>query len=324
MWLAAHLFYSGNLEQLISQAILPFIEKARKEKLYRQFFFIRYWENGPHIRLRFNGNEKRLTQQLKPLLIKYFNNYFKSNPSIREEPLWIKELSEKDKWYPNNTIQFIEYKPEISRYGGEAGIVIAEKQFELSSKTVMMAIAEQDQWDYDSAMGIAIELHLAFAYSVGMKKKEMKIFFQVFANSWLPITFNNYPGMPEEEFNKNQQEVLEMFKQSFDQQKEILISFQKELLKSFREKKLIQNKLLKPWMNGNMIIAENLKALQTKKELFYETPLKLDKAYGIPTKNVLLWPILQSYIHMTNNRLGIENKDEAFLGYIICQGLKTK
>ena len=30
-----------------------------------------------------------------------------------------------------------------------------------------------------------------------------------------------------------------------------------------------------------------------------------------------LWPVLESYVHMTNNRLGILNKDEPFIAYFI-------
>ena len=33
------------------------------------------------------------------------------------------------------------------------------------------------------------------------------------------------------------------------------------------------------------------------------------------------WAIYDSYIHMTNNRLGILNRDEGYLGYLIKEGL---
>jgi hypothetical protein len=34
-----------------------------------------------------------------------------------------------------------------------------------------------------------------------------------------------------------------------------------------------------------------------------------------------LWPIFESYVHMTNNRLGILNRDESYLGYLMQQSL---
>ncbi|MFP5247245.1 MAG: lantibiotic dehydratase C-terminal domain-containing protein, partial [Thermoanaerobaculia bacterium] len=32
-------------------------------------------------------------------------------------------------------------------------------------------------------------------------------------------------------------------------------------------------------------------------------------------------PILVSYLHMTNNRLGVANRDEAYLAYLIARSL---
>ena len=34
------------------------------------------------------------------------------------------------------------------------------------------------------------------------------------------------------------------------------------------------------------------------------------------------WPILESYVHMTNNRLGILNRDEAYLGYVMKRSIE--
>ena len=42
-----------------------------------------------------------------------------------------------------------------------------------------------------------------------------------------------------------------------------------------------------------------------------------DAVETMPDELTRLWPILESYTHMTNNRLGVLNRDEAFLGYLI-------
>ena len=38
-----------------------------------------------------------------------------------------------------------------------------------------------------------------------------------------------------------------------------------------------------------------------------------------PKANQERWAIYDSYVHMTNNRLGILNRDEAYLAYIMVE-----
>ena len=56
-WLAAYLYYSGNWEKFLTNSVKPFVEDILDRKLAEQYFFIRYWERGPHIRLRFKGDK---------------------------------------------------------------------------------------------------------------------------------------------------------------------------------------------------------------------------------------------------------------------------
>ncbi|MDA6131158.1 hypothetical protein OSK38_27810, partial [Escherichia coli] len=74
-WKAYHVFYHGNLDILIQQCIKPITKKLLSEGIAEKFFFIRYWEGGPHIRLRVNQlaedsykNEEIIVNQINKFL----------------------------------------------------------------------------------------------------------------------------------------------------------------------------------------------------------------------------------------------------------------
>ena len=157
-WLSAYLYYHEPWETFITKAVSPFIDKMLEKHLVKRFFFIRYWEKGPHIRLRFQGNKQTIEEKIKPNLIKHFEDYYKELPSQYQSEK-IKEIAKAENWYPNNSVQFIEYEPEVVRYGGQYAISVAEEHFQCSSKAVLTAISDSENWTYDHALGTAIQMY---------------------------------------------------------------------------------------------------------------------------------------------------------------------
>ncbi|MEM6967336.1 MAG: thiopeptide-type bacteriocin biosynthesis protein, partial [Bacteroidota bacterium] len=136
-WLSVHLYYNEPWEEFLQKALEPYVNTAVQTGIAQQYFFIRYWENGPHIRLRMKGEEEMINTILKPNLEEHFTHYFESKPSRRTEPQYPPNFSETLKWFLNNSISYNEYQPEVGRFGGKLGIQIAEKQFMISSKVVL-------------------------------------------------------------------------------------------------------------------------------------------------------------------------------------------
>jgi len=105
-WIAAYIYYSGDLNLLITDYLSPFINQYKH--LLNQWFFIRYPEGGDHIRLRMNTiHEDEIKQHLvlENILIKYFP-----------------------------------YEPETERY---ANIRLAEQHFAVSSEVIMEWICKK-------------------------------------------------------------------------------------------------------------------------------------------------------------------------------------
>jgi thiopeptide-type bacteriocin biosynthesis protein len=116
-WLFAKLYCSRTLEEdLISSPVRIFAEQACEEGLAEEWFFIRYSDPDPHIRLRFRGQPDRLTSELLPSLCAWAGGLMSDGRCMR---------------FALDT-----YDREIERYGGPAGTTVAESVFAADSRAV--------------------------------------------------------------------------------------------------------------------------------------------------------------------------------------------
>jgi len=323
-WLAAYLYCAEPWENILVEVVKPFAERIVKQGLADQYFFIRYWEKGPHLRLRFKGDAAILESSVKPQLIEHFEAYFEKNPSTRQEPTWGNDIPEDQKWYPNDSVQFTEYKPETERYGGEYGILVAEQQFEAASKAILAVTEESDSWDYSRALGGAIQLHLGFGYALGMELDEMSAFFNRFFENWLSRAYYFFEkDISKEELEKRKKEALIAFEKNFEEQKEGLLPFFETVWQALNEGQEFEQEWLNQWVGDMKEVGTQLKEVQKNDKL---TPpewymQKTRKDFSIAQQE--RWSIYDSYVHMINNRLGIKNRDEAYLGYLIIESVKV-
>ena len=234
-WLASYLYCSEPWEEILSGAVKPFVDEVLANEWAENYFFIRYWERGPHIRLRFYGDTQIMEREIKPRLIKHFEDWFAAHPTEREEPEWAKKLPPDEAWYPNDSVQFIEYEPETERYGGPVGIGIAEQQFRVSSDAILTAISESDGWSYDRALGLAIQMHLGFVHAFDMDIKTLQAFFRLVARGWMPRAYYYTTETTKEEHAAKTAEALEAFEKTFASQKEMLTGFCETLWEALGE-----------------------------------------------------------------------------------------
>jgi hypothetical protein len=258
---------------------------------------------------------------IKPRLESHFNGYFQKHPSKREDPEYVKNLPEEHRWFPNDTIQYIPYEPEVERYGGPTGIIIAEKQFQVSADAVFAIIEESDHWDYDRALGAAIQMHLGFAFALGMDLTETTAFYSDISRMWFARSYGYEENIPEEELKKRQEITWKAFKENFAKQEETLVPYHETLWNAFTEGIEFEQEWLNHWITGMANIRDQLKAAQSGGKLIIPKWYMPRDIKDVPEANQQLWAILESYVHMTNNRLGILNRDEAYLGYLIKESL---
>jgi hypothetical protein len=320
-WLAAYLYCGEPWENFLVKSVQPFVRTILEEKLADQYFFIRYWERGPHIRLRFTGDETVLEKEVKPRLDEYFRGYFREYPTERQMPEYVKNWPEEHRWYPNDTIQYIQYEPEVTRYGGLQGIRIGEKQFEASSNAVIAVIEDAEEWEYDRALGAAIQLHLGFAYALGMDLIETREFFSRIAMMWFSRAFGYDEKMTPEQVKERKEKTWQAFSENFSKQKEVLVPYHETLWEAFTGGYEFDREWLTRWIGDMRTVGQRLEQAQSEGKLEFSRWQRPQVNADIPESRQMLWTILESYVHMTNNRLGILNRDEAYLGYLIKQSL---
>jgi hypothetical protein len=328
-WLSAHLYYNEPWEDFLLQGVKPFLETALKTGIVETYFFIRYWDRGPHIRLRLKGETSAIDQVLRPNLVEHFENYFEVYPSVRTEPEYPLGYPQELHWLPNNTIQLADYDSELDRYGGQIGLGLSEQQFRLSSDIVLYYLQQQaNHSEYAEQLGIAIRLHLAFAFSLGMDRRTIAEFFNMIFENWLPRAIE----VPVNEENRDfilqkMNETIGLFEDSFEKQRETLTIFHNELMRDLASDFEFEADIFNQWITENRRLGLELTQAAESNQLLersetYVLSEELQKQCS--DKEILLWNIWADYVHMTNNRLGIFNHDEAYLAYLIKRSLSQE
>ena len=121
-WLYAKLYYGGiDVEALIGHGLRQFATGALADGLAEDWFFVRYRDPHPHLRVRFRGDPDVLARQLAPQLYAF-----------------TAELIEQGAC---QSLALDTYERELERYGGEAAMEVAEAIFGVDSRTVAELIA---------------------------------------------------------------------------------------------------------------------------------------------------------------------------------------
>jgi thiopeptide-type bacteriocin biosynthesis protein len=120
-WLFAKVYASpAQIDRLLIEHIKPLVEEVLASADADRWFFVRYADPHWHLRLRFHGTPRTLSTQVLPQLWERLER----QPQGR---LW--------------RVQFDTYERELERYGGIAGIRVAERLFQFDSELVLELLA---------------------------------------------------------------------------------------------------------------------------------------------------------------------------------------
>jgi thiopeptide-type bacteriocin biosynthesis protein len=306
VWISAYIYTDVIDNVFLVQVLNPCIQFLEQNFFIKRFFYIIYWENGLHCRLRILANEEQQITIKNELMIS-FNNYF----LIKSPQLSIKNC----KGEIINTVLFKDYEPEIERYGGKKAIRIAEEQFQYSSEAVIQAMINSKNWNYQASLLNAFRMHLIMIFSTNINLQDSICFFDHLYCRWR--VFSEQIILDHKYINKNI--IIETtFQNFFDKHKQALIENLITVLSVVSENFNFEEKWLNQWMNKSKIIFNKLNNLNLKNEI-----ITLDSVdtKSESTLSKCLWPIYESYLHMTNNRIGVFNLDEPFIYYLIKESI---
>ena len=187
-WRAWHVFLhsSDALEQLLTDVVMPVFRDTERSC---DAFFIRYWENGPHIRLRVRGIDDQAFAKLGTALSERAQvlaeglgpapNRFSSEMRFdgwHSDPATLP-------WFPAASTIEISYEPETRRYGGRHGLAASEALFGASSM-LALAIIEKTPLMPARRQSIALALTTAAIGTVVADVGEARGFLEIMKANW--------------------------------------------------------------------------------------------------------------------------------------------
>jgi len=124
-WIYYKIYCGNNVSnELLIGKIRSLVEECYSEDLVKNWFFIRYLDPKPHIRLRFRVKDLKLLQTLMTKVYNCFLDEIESGTI--------------------NDLQVHTYKREIERYGTST-MELSEKWFEMDSNNIVHLLAEIDE-----------------------------------------------------------------------------------------------------------------------------------------------------------------------------------
>ncbi|TNE58867.1 MAG: hypothetical protein EP344_09625 [Bacteroidetes bacterium] len=266
-WTSYHIYPLETPDVFLARGVRPFLDEHIWPVKNTRAFFIRYEdEQGPHIRLRFRGEEDWLAGTLQPAVYDWFE--------------------------PRGTMEEVPYEPEPERFGGDEAQEWAEEYFHLSTRVVLDRLNRP--FTYGDAMFDALRMHVITAYAAGWDREKSAWYFEQLCRQWIDLFFEpRGETAPEKDW---QSALLNDFEEAFIPQQEDLRLAITELWDAlFKGKFDAEQPEWLRWLRGNEMILKEYGSYLEK---------------GLP-----------SLLHLTNNRLGINNQDEVYLNYLLSRTL---
>ena len=292
MWSAIHINYHENANRIICDVLAPWLMRALADGRISCFFFLRYWQGGPHVRLRIRISVESDLDKITADVLEMVSGHLRRNPSafvmapddylswatnaaVRENVPRVNSLS------INNSVTVEQYLPEFDKYGGVDGVSVAEQVFYISSMCCIRLLRHLGE-KQSQLLGCAFEMMIQAAVAFGMSVDSALAFFVAYESSWLT--------------NQERESLEGVWRNEFMLKKEKFVrAAMSAIIRSADEADKTQ------WTGS----IKNAKS-QLDQLVNHERAAR----------------ILFHFIHTHNNRLGISLHQEPYLAFLICEAVR--
>lgn len=173
-WVSAHAFYHGDLDRLLLDMAAPLTEELTGRGLVTHYFFLRYWAGGPHLRLRLLPAGEDVRAEVTRHVRDRFEAYYARHPAA--DRMTPEEYAGTARWLasvegvpypaelrPNNSLAFVPYEREHTKYGYGGTIEAIERHFAESSRIALDVLRTEPSADHRGTAGAAMMLLAWFA-----------------------------------------------------------------------------------------------------------------------------------------------------------------
>lgn len=152
-WLSLHLRCDGNTDEFLRGPVLQTIDELLEQNTARSWFYLRYWEGGPHIRLRLllPADRRAMVAELvqeraRPWLSEHDPGYPAAADAYVQiaQSLAAREREDRDPmpWQPHGQTWEQAYVPEATKYGTGASLRAFEQHFRESSDLALRVLRQ--------------------------------------------------------------------------------------------------------------------------------------------------------------------------------------
>ncbi|WP_406435428.1 thiopeptide-type bacteriocin biosynthesis protein [Streptomyces sp. NBC_01589] len=323
-WISLHVFYAANANPVLVHCVRPLVARLREQGLLHSWFFIRYWLEGPHVRLRLLPADASAAAEVARTAREALEEYLRERPALYEEDrnssgdlyknMFLAEYSE-ERWNElygadgampfrgNNSVARIPYERELDRYGGPAGMELAEWHFQESSELVLTLLETTNVHVRTVLLGQAAQLTAWLCFALLRDEEAVAQFLVRYRTMW------------ETSYQEPSESQHERFDRSYERMKERLVPRLRHVRDSARDVSAASpTPLERSWFAHCTELRDRALKLADAGALSF-------REGAVPDPQAALAIVLSSYVHMTNNRIGVSILDEIYLSYVICKAL---
>ena len=330
LWLAAHIHFSGNPNPLLYECIAPEVSRMRRAGLVSRFFFIRYWTEGQHVRVRLLPADGIDPNRVRSEFESAVNSFLARRPFLlpamqMDDPETVKAtflaeypLSTWNALYGSddvmpvrepNTILWTSYEPEFGRYGGVAGMELSERHFEASSDLVLELLSTSNLHLRSIVLGAAAQIMASMTIALLHSPQLAAGFLTYYERRWR----TGWGGL----YAPHNDRFDAAYRMQSDSLGARISGVIRSTERAVSQHDLPPRSYLDTWARQCMELRNEIERLAHEGRLVFPRGRDGMDWDVQPDSQLAAHGLAFSYVHMLNNRLGVPIVDEIYLAYLL-------
>jgi hypothetical protein len=330
-WQAIHVYYGASRRFMLVDCIKPLVDGLLADGLLDSYFFINYWLEGPHLRLRLKPARVADTGPVLRRAEDALDAFMRARPSLYEaksgfyselyNTLFDLEFTPEQRARylgpdgrmlirDNNTRSREPYEPEYGKYGGPRGIDLAEWHFRHSSDQVITIMRTTNAHLRRTVLGVSSQLMMVMTTAFLPDATTAADYLERYHGFWRRA-FDTAGFIKDEDYDNAYEVAGPGLRDRFTAVREAMTAGSDKRLPEF----------LRNW-------AAHCTELHARAVALAESGHLVLRSWDDTHDEVVTDPVvatmrlLSPYMHMTNNRLGATLSDEAYLAYVLARALR--